>query len=111
MGKDRLIRYVIRDDNARTLSAWDTATHGRPTVQNLIRWRDGYNLSLCKGGANDHIGIAGWIQRKIHVYDQYHGRRIVEYNPPMFEAIPNTPTAATARRVMGLYNKPQTATV
>lgn len=115
MGKTTTPRYVIKDERGNSYGAWYTTAqygrrgYGRPTVQNLMRWRDGYNLSLCQGGANEHIGANGWIQRLIYIYDQYTHRRVVSYNPPAFEVIPTAEAARKERDARGLFTY-QTAT-
>lgn len=104
MGKTQIPRYIIQDDKGQFLGAWMPAKEGRPNVQNLIKWRDGFNLSLCRGGANEHIGQNGWIQRRIHIFDQYTRRKVVEYNPPLFECMPTHDEAATERARAKLYS-------
>lgn len=94
--KDKLIHYIIRTSNGhKSFGEWRTRktvqipyADGRPTSENLSKWRDSMNKSFLKGGSNEHIGIRGWIQERIEIYDQFTGSIVATFNPPMFEVIP-----------------------
>lgn len=98
MSKDRLITFIIRTSRGhKFLGEWRTRksfqgipSYGKPTSENLSKWRDGMNESLLPGGTNSHIGINGWIQQQIEIYNQKTGQIVCTYQPPMFEIIPNT---------------------
>jgi hypothetical protein len=95
MGKTKIITRIIR--RAKTgeyIAPWNvrskTNVHGlgKPTPERLGEWRDNFNESLLKGGCNEHIGIRGWIQYKLEVFNQKTGIVEAEFNPPAFEVIP-----------------------
>lgn len=88
MGRTRLMTYTIR--RARTgdfISEWKVKEYGKPTPENLSKWRDKFNQSLKPGGANAHIGMVGYIQYKLQIYNQKTKSVVCEFNPPMFETI------------------------
>lgn len=66
---------------------WNCKQDGRPTVQNLERYRKAFNASLNAGGTNEHLQgvMSGFSRCKIVV--QKTGEVIAEFNPPAFEQI------------------------
>jgi hypothetical protein len=90
MGKSILPKYVIRESRTgKTLGFWNVKHDGKPTAANLQRWRNEFHDSLHKGAANAHIGGRGWIACRIEIYNQWHGVTVAEFNPPIFECLPN----------------------
>lgn len=88
MGRSKTIKYVIRkSSNGHFWGEWMTKQYGKPTPENLSKWRDEFNQSLQPGGVNEHIGINGWIQCKIEIFNQFTGSTVCSYNPPLFEII------------------------
>ncbi len=87
MGHSKTIKYIIRkSSNGQFLGEWHRE-YGAPTSINLSKWRDKFNQSLQPNGANEHIGINGWIQCKIEIFNQFTGDIVCSYNPPLFEVI------------------------
>ena len=91
---DKIIRYIIRKKSTHEFVGVFNATNGvqvqsngRPTVENLERWRQGFNNSLFKGGANEHLGIRYWLQCTLEIYDQCDDVVVCELVSPMFEFI------------------------
>ncbi len=93
--KKETIRLIIRKSrDHQFLGEWRVKKsiqqipgHGKPTSENLSKWRDKFNSSLSKGGANEHLGLLAWLQCKIEIYNQFTGEIVCTYNPPMFEVI------------------------
>ncbi len=87
MGKSKLIRYIIRRvRTGQTIAAYDAQYAGKPTTENLSKWRDKFNKSLKKGGCNEHLGI-NWLQCNLEIYDQLNKTVVCSYNAPMFGII------------------------
>ena len=82
-------KYIcFREKRRKTAQmAWNSKDWGRPTVDNLIKWRKTFNQSLIDG-CNSHLNqlqsgaSKTWIE--LNTPD---GRTICEYNPPMFEVV------------------------
>ena len=96
MGKSEKIPLIIRRTKTKEyIAAWHYKSAanvhglGKPTDKKLGDWRDEFNKSLLKGGANDHLGINYWMQYSIEVYSQITGEVLAAHNPPMFEVIPH----------------------
>ena len=94
MKRNELIHYIVRkSSNGQYLAPFNVRkgvqvpSDGKPTIENLSKWRDAFNNSLKKGGANEHLGIKYWLQCKIEIYNQYTKEIVCTYNPPMFEVI------------------------
>lgn len=79
--------YICFSEKRRKIGrfAWNCKEYGRPTIENAKRWRQGFNASLERGGANEHLNqsAAGTIT----IYEQRGRREVCKYTPPMFEVI------------------------
>ena len=94
MGKIQKITLVIRRTRTqefmgewRTTSKVNAPGYGKPTADNLKKWRDKFNQSCRSGGCNEHLGINGMINYQIEIYNQKTGEVLATYNPPLFECI------------------------
>jgi len=94
MSKSNICRLIIRESQSHKFwGEWHEKKkiqfpgYGKPTAENLSKWRGNFNSSLKPNGVNNHLGIDKWIQCKIEIYNQITGQIIAEYNPPMFEVI------------------------
>lgn len=94
--KDKIIHYIIRKaKTGQYVAPWFIRKtiqrpfgDGKPTSENLSVWRNHFNKSLLKGGTNEHIGVNGWLQCTLEIYDQYTKNVVCTFNAPMFEVIP-----------------------
>lgn len=86
--KNGLIPLIIRKTaNKQFIAAWQIKYSGKPTTENLSKWRDGFNQSLKQGGANEHLTVSAWLQCGLEVYNQIKGEVVCTYSAPMFEVI------------------------
>lgn len=89
MGKTKIMRLVLRKaKNKEFVAEWKPKEYGQPTTENIGKWRDHFNQSLLPGGINAHIGVDGWLQCKLEIYNQITQQVIAAYSAPMFESIP-----------------------
>ena len=89
MGKSYTPKYRVENQTRsgwQTFSAWNSKGAGKPTIENLIKFREMYHASLKAGGCNDHIGISGMIGN-VRIIHQATGAEIVSFKAPLFEAI------------------------
>ena len=94
--KKGTIHFIIRKSRTGEYFApWNIKSgcnktgSGQPTPENLSKWRDQFNSSLLKGGANEHLGIKYWLQCRLEIYDQIRKEIVCTFNSPMFEIIPS----------------------
>lgn len=86
--KNGLIPLIIRKSVSKQfICEYNKKYSGKPTAENLSKWRDGFNQSLKPGGANEHLTVSAWLQCGIEIYNQITGEVICTHNPPMFEVI------------------------
>lgn len=88
MGKTITPKYRVdfqRKSNWLVFSSWNSKQAGKPSVENLIKFREKYNASLKKGGCNEHIGIAGMVGN-LRIVDQKLNFTLVKITGPLFEA-------------------------
>lgn len=95
MGKTKIIPLIIRESRTgKYIAPWHIKSAanvhglGQPTTEKLSEWRNQFNQSLLKGGCNEHIGINGWLQCSLEVYNQITKQIVCKYSAPMFELIP-----------------------
>lgn len=62
---------------------------GKPTKDNLQKWRQVYNESFYKGVNKHFSDAAGFIVRvgRCRIVNQFSGQVVAEYVPPMFEVV------------------------
>ena len=100
MSKSRSFKYRVKmsyvsftaKKRAIATFVWDSKKYGRPTLENLKKFRAGMNSSINeKDGTNTHLrgtqsnyGKA-WIETNVERWKT--PETIVEFNPPMFEEI------------------------
>lgn len=69
---------------------WNCKVYGRPSQKNLVEWRNRRNLSMKKGGCNEHIpeGL-GYIPHISHarIVRQSTGEVVETYAMPAFEVV------------------------
>jgi hypothetical protein len=88
MGKSIVITYIVRKSrNKEFLAPFFPKKDGKPTSDNLSKWRNAFNDSLCNGGTNEHLGINARIQCNIEIYNQVTESVMCTYIAPMFEVI------------------------
>lgn len=93
MGKTRKIKLVVRmsfiNYSARRREVatfeWKTKVHGKPTAENLEKFRAVYNQSLQAGGVNEHLRSGQSDYGKAEIYDQFTHQVVAEFNPPVLE--------------------------
>ena len=89
-----ILAYISFTTKKRAFArfAWDTKEFGKPTLENLKKFREGMNNSITdKNGANTHLcgsqsnyGTA-WIETNVKATQR--PERIATFTPPMFEEI------------------------
>lgn len=70
MKQSEKIRLIIRTRNGHQfLGEWKPIKRynqltgfGKPTPENLAKWRDDFNQSLKPGGANEHLTLKYYLQ-------------------------------------------------
>lgn len=90
MGKSITPKYRIEEFKIGfwTVSgcmAW-RKEYGKPTVENLRKFRDGYNNTMKPGGANAHLSSRDHFGA-LRIVRQSDNEVIAFYNPPLFEVI------------------------
>jgi hypothetical protein len=101
MGKTRTSKYRVemrfvnfaarRPDTFVT--GWDVTRHGRPTVENAKKYRDGYNQSMEPGGVNAHLRSGQSNFGRTTIIRQKDGEVMAEFVPPAFEVVAESPNA------------------
>lgn len=90
MGRTKIMRLVLRKSrNKEFFCEWKTKEYGKPTTENIGKFRDAFNNSLSIGGANQHLGTNYWLQCGLEVYNQITKEVVATYSAPMFETIPS----------------------
>jgi len=95
MGRTTKIRLIIRTKRGHHfLGEWKPVRQynqltgfGKPTSENLAKWRDDFNLSLKPGGANEHLHMNYRIQQDLEIYNQFTNQVVCTHIAPMFEVI------------------------
>jgi len=94
MGRSKICKLIIRSKRDHYFyGEWyinnkkQFLGYGKPTPENLSKWRDKFNESLKPGNANSHLGSDYRIQRDLEIYNQVTGEILAEYKAPMFEVI------------------------
>lgn len=94
-GKDEPVPYIIKysyvDFQAKRRAtgtmAWDEKKFGKPTTEKLKKYREGFNKSMEKGGANSHLASSSSPMGTLTAIDQRSGKEIAKYTPPAFETL------------------------
>jgi hypothetical protein len=95
MGRSFKLKLIIRTKGGHHfLGEWKPIKRynqltgfGKPTSENLGKWRDDFNQSLKYGGANEHLGLKYWIQSDLEIYNQFTNQVVCEHFAPKFETI------------------------
>lgn len=61
---------------------------GKPTAENLAKWRRLYLSSFVRGGANEHLGPIAPNVGTLRIIDQRNGNVVAEDVPQAFQVIP-----------------------
>jgi hypothetical protein len=88
MGRSKIIRLILRKYRTKEFVCQWRKEYGRPTAENIGKFRDEFNQSLLKGGVNEHIGVNGWLQCGLEIYNQITNEVKAAYKSPMFEVLP-----------------------
>lgn len=89
MGKSKIIPFVIKTRLGKFIAPFNVKQDGKPTTENLSKWRDGFNNSLRPGGTNEHLGLNHWLQTDLIIVDQRSGypEVVALFEAPKFEVI------------------------
>lgn len=87
MGKSQIVPLVVLTKLGNFVSPWHTKQDGKPTNKNLSDFRDAFNQSLKKGGANEHLGVNHWLLTDLKIVSQITGKILATHKAPMFEII------------------------
>jgi hypothetical protein len=78
------IRFTTKTREIQSF-AWDSKSYGKPTLENLAKFRMAFNKSL--EGHNKHLAHIMSGLSNISLIEQKTGQTILKYVPPMFEVI------------------------
>lgn len=85
--KYSFICFISKSRKTSTV-AWDCKQDGRPTPGNAEKWRQSFNKSLQKGGANEHLnGKMSNVGTVVIERNLNPGFEVCRFTPPMFEVI------------------------
>ena len=93
MGKSTTPTFRIElkmNGNFNTSFVFDTKEHGRPTIGNAEKYRNGMNNSLKEGGTNYHITERQGFYKPYtdaRIINQKTKEIVIEFKAPMFEVI------------------------
>lgn len=95
MGRSIKIKLIIRTKKGHHfLGEWkpikrynQLTGYGKPTPENLSKWRDDFNQSLQPGGANEHLTLKHYLQTDLEIYNQFTHEVVCSHIAPMFEVI------------------------
>jgi hypothetical protein len=82
------VRY--RDQQGPKVLIWNSKTSGKPTVENLDKWRKSMNASMKPGGVNEHISHSLGFMPHIgncEIHNQKTGQIVAAFKAPVFEEI------------------------
>jgi len=84
MGRSTTPKYRLE---MKIKGIWQSqAWEGKPTNLRLAQYRDGYNQSLKKGGANEHLGTNYWAT-DARIVRQSTNEIVVNFTAPSFELV------------------------
>jgi hypothetical protein len=78
------IRFTTKTREIQSF-AWDSKSYGKPTLENLAKFRMAFNKSL--ETHNAHLASIMSGLSNISLIEQKTGQTILKYVPPMFEVI------------------------
>lgn len=90
MGRSVTPTFVVnyRDQTGAHWAVWNTKLNGKPTPENLERWRVGMNDSMKIGGVNEHVSrTLGFLPHisKATIHNQKSGCDVATVKAPLFE--------------------------
>ena len=83
------VEYTL--NRAPVRHGWNCKHNGRPTVENLRKFREATNKSYVAGGCNHGLSVAEGVIIQCgdaRIVRQSNGNIIAEVRQPMFEVIP-----------------------
>jgi len=78
------IRFTTKTREVQSF-AWDSKSYGKPTLENLAKFRAQFNKSL--EGHNKHLAHIMSGLSTIKLIEQKTGQEVLRFIPPMFEVI------------------------
>lgn len=81
-------RVEYRDQKGWHIEAWIAKDRGRPTKDNIKRWRDAMHESFKPGGVNEQVTeLYGFLPHisKARIIHQREAAIVAEFTAPMFE--------------------------
>ena len=95
MGTSRIVPLIIKADSNMERNGffgeWHTRDYGKPTPENLNKWRQRQNKSFLPGGVNEHLSTS-YIPHisNVRVYRQSPAAKrglVASYIAPAFEIV------------------------
>lgn len=82
----RIEEFKIGFWTASSCMSWKSKQYGKPTVENLKKFRNGMNESMKPGGANDHLSLNDRLGN-LCIVRQSDNKVMALYIAPLFEVI------------------------